>query len=58
MTMSCTPYCELVGSLMYFTVGTCPDIVYAVHQLCHFLTCYGPAHWEAAKRVIQYLKGT
>ena len=57
-TMSRTPYRELVGSLMYLAIGTRPDIVFAVNQLCRFLDCYGKTHWEAAKRVVRYLKGT
>ena len=24
------PYCEAIGSLMYTTVGTCPDIAFAI----------------------------
>ena len=56
--MSKTPYRELVGSLMYLAIGTRPDIVFTVNQLCRFLDCYGKVHWEAAKRVVRYLKGT
>lgn len=56
--MSRTPYRSLVGSLMYLAIGTRPDISYAVQQLCKFLDSYGPVHWEAAKRVVRYLKGT
>jgi hypothetical protein len=43
---------------MYLAIGTRPDIAYAVQQLCKFLDCYGSVHWEAAKRVARYLKGT
>lgn len=56
--LSCTPYRELIGSLMYFMIGTCPDIIFAVNQLCRFLNCFSKAHWEAAKQVVQYLTGT
>lgn len=56
--MKRTPYRSLIGSLMYLAIGTRPDISYAVQQLCKFLDSYGPAHWEAAKRVVRYLKGT
>jgi len=56
--MSRTPYRSLVGSLMYLAIGTRPDIAHSVQQLCHHLDCYGPIHWEAAKRVMRYLKGT
>jgi hypothetical protein len=53
-----TPYRSLVGSLMYLSVATRPDISYAVGQLSSFLDCYRPEHWEAAIRVLRYLKGT
>lgn len=52
------PYRALVGSLNYLAVGTRPDIAYAVQQLAQFLDCYASVHWEAAKRVARYLKGT
>ena len=53
-------YCvgPLVSSLMYLALRTRPDIAYAVQQLCHYLDCYQNVHWEAAKRVVHYLKGT
>ena len=53
-----TPYAALVGSLMYIAVGTRPDITYAVGRLASFLDCYRPEHWDAATRVVRYLKGT
>jgi hypothetical protein len=53
-----TPYRSLVGSLMYISVAMCPDISYAVSRLSSFLDCYRPEHWEAAIRIICYLKGT
>jgi hypothetical protein len=56
--MSCTPYRELIGSLMYIAIGTRPNIAYAVSRLSTFLDCYRPEHWGAAVRVLRYLKGT
>ena len=53
-----TPYRPLVGSLMYLAVATRPYIAYAVGRLSSFLDCYRPEHWDAAIRVLQYLKGT
>jgi transposase InsO family protein len=53
-----TPYRSLVGSLMYIAVGTRPDIAYAVGRLSSFVDCFRPEHWEAAIRVLRYLKGT
>ena len=52
------PYCSLVGCLIYLSVGTRPDISYSVQQLSQFLDCYSYSHWNAAIRVVQYLKGT
>jgi len=52
------PYRALVGSLMYLAMGTRPDIAFAVQQLSQYLDCYGLTHWDAAKRVVRYLKGT
>ena len=53
-----TPYRSLVGSLMYLSVATRPDISYAVGRLSSFLDCYRPEHWEAVIRVLRYLKAT
>ena len=53
-----TPYRSLVGSLMYIARGTRPDIAYAVSRLASYLDCYRPEHWQAAVRVLRYLKGT
>lgn len=52
------PYRSLVGCLIYLSVGTRPDITYAVQQLSQFLDSYSYAHWNAAIRVVRYLKGT
>lgn len=48
----------LVGSLLYATVMTRPDIAYAVQALGRHLQSSGPQHMIAAKRVLRYLKGT
>jgi hypothetical protein len=53
-----TPYRSYVGSLMYICRGSRPDIAYAVSRLASFLDCYRPEHWQAAIRVLRYLKGT
>lgn len=52
------PYQELIGCLMYLSVNTRPDISYATSYLSQFNTRYNKTHWLAAKRVLQYLKGT
>jgi hypothetical protein len=43
---------------MYASLGTCPDISFAVSTLSRFNANPGEAHWDAAKRVLRYLKGT
>lgn len=58
--MARTPYAQLVGSLNYLSCCTRPDIAYAVTVLSRY-SGEGKAHkkhWEAAKRVLRYLKGT
>jgi len=53
-----TPYHELIGSLIYLTITTQPDIAFSVGRLSSFLDCYTPDHWSAAIHVLHYLKGT
>ena len=52
------PYRSLVGSLIYLAIGTRPDISYSVQQLSQFLDSYSYPHWNAAIRVVRYLKGS
>ena len=52
------PYHEAVGSLMYMTMGTQPDICFAVQTISRFNTNPGSAHWEVVKRIFRYLKET
>ena len=52
------PYRRLVGLLMYLAIATRPDISLAIQKLSQFMTHYRMVHWNAAKRVIRYLKGT
>jgi hypothetical protein len=51
------PYREAIGSLMYASVTTRPDISFAVSTLSQFLENPGEAHWEAVKRIFHYLSG-
>ena len=57
---ACTkePYRSLVGALLYISMHTRPDIVYAVSELARHCSMPGEAHWVAAKRVLRYLHGT
>ncbi|KAG3010793.1 hypothetical protein PC121_g14993 [Phytophthora cactorum] len=50
-------YSGVVGSLQYLVRWTRPDIANAARELSKFLTCYNFTHWEAARRVLKYLKG-
>lgn len=52
------PYQKLIGSLMYLSVLTRPDISYAVSYMSQFNNCYTKEHWIHAKRILRYLKGT
>lgn len=52
------PFRELVGALNYLTLGTRPDISFAVSYLGQFNNCFDKTHWTAAKRMLRYLKGT
>ena len=54
------PYAQLVGSLNYLSTCTRPDISYAVSLLSRYSRegKHQRRHWEAAKRVLRYLKGT
>ena len=52
------PYREAVGSLMYLSAATRPDITFAVNQASRFLENPTTVHWKAVKRILKYLKGT
>ena len=51
------PYWEVIGALTWIAVDLWPDIVFVVGQLVQFLKNPRQVHWEAAKRVLRYLKG-
>ncbi|KAK5840452.1 hypothetical protein PVK06_009353 [Gossypium arboreum] len=50
-------YRSLVGCLLYLT-ATRPDIMFAVSLLSRFMYCCNEKHFQAAKRVLRYIKGT
>ena len=52
------PYRELIGCLLWISMGTRPDISYAVNQCARYSADPKPEHWTACLRVLRYLKGT
>lgn len=56
--MESKPFRSLVGSLSYLSGCTRPDITYTVNRISRYAHNPGIAHWNAAKRVLRYLKGT
>jgi hypothetical protein len=55
-TMWNIPYHEAVGSLMYASLRTRPDIAFAVQTVSRFAMNPGMAHWDAVKHIFHYLK--
>ena len=53
-----TLYQSAVGSLLYLSGLTRPDIAYAVNNVAHFCSRPTMEHWIALKRIFRYLKGT
>ena len=49
-------YRRLVGRLIYLTL-TCPELSYCVHVFVQFMQQPREEHWEAALRIVRYLKG-
>ena len=51
-------YSELVGSLLYLSVCTRPDISQAVGVLSRYMATPSMEHWTAAKGVLRYIAGS
>ena len=56
--MSNVPYSNAVGSLMYATMCTRPNVYYAVGMVNCYQANLGMMHWKEIKRILRYLKGT
>lgn len=52
------PYGSLIGGMLYLSVCTRPDIAHAVGVLSKYMAKPRTTHWNAAKGVLRYLKGT
>ncbi|GLI65657.1 hypothetical protein VaNZ11_009257 [Volvox africanus] len=52
------PYGELVGSVLYLSVGTRPNISYSVGALSRDMSRPTVENWQAAKGVLRYLIDT
>ena len=51
-------YQSMVGSLLYASIATRPDLAQAVGAISKFNSCPTEAHLNAVKRIFRYLKGT
>lgn len=58
LLMNKTPYRNLLGSLMYISGITRPDIAKSVNVLAQFASNPGQIHWKALKRILNYLHST
>ena len=56
--MANVPYQHAVGSIMHTAVYCRPDVAKAVQAVSQYNSDPGAAHWEATKRIIQYLNTT
>ena len=56
--MKHVPYMSCIGSIMYAMVSSRPDIAYGIGLISRFMSNPGRSHWQAAKWLLRYLKGT
>lgn len=52
------PYRQLIGSLMYISLTSRPDITFAVSYLSRWLDKPNEQTWKAGKRILRYLQTT
>ncbi len=53
-----TQYQMAIGSLLYLSTGTLPDIAFAVSYLSQFSSNPSIEHWQAVKHLFRYLQGS
>lgn len=51
-------YQSAIGSLLYLSTKTRPDIAFAVGNVARFSKQPSIQHWKAVKRIFRYLRGT
>ena len=51
-------YREIIGCLLWISMGTRPDITFAVNQCARYSSDPKPEHWVAVMRILRYLNGT
>jgi len=51
-------YSQLIGSLLYISNRTRPDIFYTVSRLSRYSSNPSKEHWTVLERVFRYFKGT
>jgi len=51
-------YSQMIGTLMYLSACTRPDIAQAVGALARYMAAPTVAHWQAAKGILRYIAGT
>ena len=51
------PFRELVGSLMWPSISTRPDISNAVRAVARYCTAPRAIHWKAALGILEYING-
>ena len=56
--MTNIPYREAVGSLMYLTIGSRPDIAYSVSNVSRYMEKPSIENWNAVKQIFRYIKGS
>jgi len=51
-------YSQLLGSLLYISNWTKPDIAYVVTRLSRYTSNHNKDHWTTLERIFRYLEGT